>query len=168
MATAPNQELEFDYAKYGFRDELEYNYKSEKGLNEAVVRTISKMKGEPEWMLKRRLKALDIYFSKPVPTKGTWANEALAELNDQEIYYYVRPGEKTSRSWDDVPETIRNTFEKLGIPEAEQKFLAGVGAQYESESIYHSLREEWEKLGVIFLDMDTALREHPEVLKEYF
>jgi Fe-S cluster assembly protein SufB len=168
MTAAPKQQVEFDYTKYGFRDEENYTYKSEKGLNEQVVRTLSKMKGEPEWMLKRRLKALEIYFKKPVPTQGAWANPKLAELDDQDIYYYVRPGEKSSKSWDDVPETIRNTFEKLGIPEAEQKFLAGVGAQYESESVYHSLRAEWEKLGVIFLDMDTALREYPEILKEYF
>src|SRR5919202_3237689 len=168
MATAPKQELEFDYSKYGFRDEEHYAYKSEKGLNEGVVRTISQMKGEPAWMRKRRLKALAIYLSKPVPTHGNWANEKLAELDDQDIYYYVRPGEKTSKSWDDVPETIRTTFEKLGIPEAEQKFLAGVGAQYESESVYHSLRAEWEKLGVVFLDMDSGLREHPEIVKEYF
>jgi Fe-S cluster assembly protein SufB len=168
MTTAPNQEIDFDYTKYGFRDDVEYNYKSEKGLNEAVVRTLSGMKNEPEWMLKRRLKALETYFKKPVPTSGNWANIKLEELDDQDIYYYVRPGEKTSRSWDDVPETIRNTFEKLGIPEAEQKFLAGVGAQYESESVYHSLREEWEKLGVVFLDMDTALREYPDIVKEYF
>ena len=168
MTTAPNQDIDFDYTKYGFRDDVEYNYKSEKGLNENVVRTLSQIKGEPEWMLKRRLRALETYFKKPVPTEGNWANMKLAELDDQDIYYYVRPGEKTSRSWDDVPETIRNTFEKLGIPEAEQKFLAGVGAQYESESVYHSLRAEWEKLGVVFLDMDTALREQPEIVKEYF
>lgn len=168
MTAAPKQQVEFDYTKYGFRDEENYTYKSEKGLNEQVVRTLSQIKGEPAWMLKRRLKALEIYFSKPVPTQGNWANPKLAELDDQDIYYYVRPGEKSSKSWDDVPDTIRTTFEKLGIPEAEQKFLAGVGAQYESESVYHSLREEWEKLGVVFLDMDTALREHPEVLKEYF
>lgn len=168
MTTAPTQQVTFDYAKYGFRDEENYTYKSEKGLNEQVVRTLSKMKGEPEWMLKRRLKALAIYFSKPVPVSGTWGNPKLAELDDQDIYYYVRPGEKSEKSWDDVPENIRTTFEKLGIPEAEQKFLAGVGAQYESESVYHSLRAEWQKLGVIFLDMDSALREYPEVLKEYF
>ncbi len=168
MTTAPNQDIDFDYTKYGFHDDVVYNYKSEKGLNENVVRTLSQIKGEPEWMLKRRLRALETYFKKPVPTEGNWANMKLEELDDQDIYYYVRPGEKTSRSWDDVPETIRNTFEKLGIPEAEQKFLAGVGAQYESESVYHSLRAEWEKLGVVFLDMDTALREQPEILKEYF
>src|ERR687883_305681 len=168
MATAPKQELEFDYSKYGFRDEAHYTYKSEKGLNENVVRTLSRMKGEPEWMLKRRLKALDIYFQKPVPTTGNWANAKLAELDDQNIYYYVRPGEKPGRSWDEVPENIRRTFEKLGIPEAERKFLAGVGAQYESEVVYHSLREEWQKLGVIFLDTDSALKEYPEIFKKYF
>jgi Fe-S cluster assembly protein SufB len=168
MATAPKPQIEFDYTKYGFRDEENYAYKSGKGLNEEVVRTLSKMKGEPEWMLKRRLKALEIFNSKPVPLAGNWANEKLAELDFQDIYYYVRPGEKAERSWDDVPENIRTTFEKLGIPEAEQKFLAGVGAQYESEVVYHSLREEWEKLGVIFLDTDSGLREYPEVFKEYF
>jgi Fe-S cluster assembly protein SufB len=168
MTTAPQQQIDFEYAKYGFRDEEHYTYKSGKGLNEEVVRTLSRMKNEPAWMLKRRLKALAIYFTKPVPLIGTWANAKLAELDDQDIYYYVRPGEKTSRSWDDVPENIRTTFEKLGIPEAEQKFLAGVGAQYESESVYHSLRVEWEKLGVVFLDMDSALREYPEIVKEYF
>src|SRR4051812_28331353 len=168
MATAPKEQIQFDYAKYGFRDEENYTYKSEKGLNEAVVRNLSKMKGEPEWMLKRRLKALEIYNKKPVPVSGTWANPKLAELDDQDIYYFVRPGEKPGRTWDEVPDTIRNTFEKLGIPEAEQKFLAGVGAQYESESVYHSLRTEWEKLGVIFLDTDAALKEYPEIFKKYF
>ncbi len=168
MTTAPNQELDFDYSKYGFRDEEKYAFKSQKGLNEDVVRTISRMKGEPEWMLKRRLKALEIFNSKPVPVTGTWANPALANLDFQDIYYYVRPGEQPERSWEDVPDNIRQTFERLGIPEAEQKFLAGVGAQYESEVVYHSLREEWEKLGVIFLDTDSGLREYPEVFKEYF
>ena len=167
MTIAPQQQVDFEYAKYGFRDEEHYTYKSEKGLNEQVVRTLSRMKGEPAWMLARRLKALAIYVTKPVPLTGMWANSKLAELDDQDIYYYVRPGEKSETSWDDVPQTIRTTFEKLGIPEAEQKFLAGVGAQYESESVYHSLRAEWEKLGVIFLDMDAALREYPEIVKEH-
>ncbi len=168
MTTAPKPELEFDYSKYGFRDEENYTFKSSKGLSEDIVREISRMKNEPEWMLKRRLKALDIFNKKPMPLQGMWANAELAELNFNDIYYYVRPGEKSEKSWDDVPENIRNTFEKLGIPEAERKFLAGVGAQYESESVYHSLRAEWEKLGVVFLDMDSALREYPEVIKEYF
>ncbi|MBA3943625.1 MAG: Fe-S cluster assembly protein SufB [Herpetosiphonaceae bacterium] len=168
MTTAPKQQMDFDYSKYGFRDEEHYQYKSSKGLNEETVRIISKMKNEPEWMLKRRLKALDIFNQKPLPVEGMWANPKLAELDFQDIFYYVRPGEKSEKSWDDVPDNIRNTFEKLGIPEAEQKFLAGVGAQYESESVYHSLREEWTKLGVVFLDMDGALREYPEIVKEYF
>ncbi|MBV9791982.1 MAG: Fe-S cluster assembly protein SufB [Chloroflexi bacterium] len=168
MTTAPKPELEFDYSKYGFRDEENYTFKSSKGLSEDIVREISRMKNEPEWMLKRRLKALEIFNKKPMPLEGMWANSELAELDFNDIYYYVRPGEKSQRSWEDVPENIRNTFEKLGIPEAEQKFLAGVGAQYESESVYHSLREEWEKLGVIFLDMDTGLKEYPEIVKEYF
>ena len=168
MTTAPKPELEFDYAKYGFRDEENYTFKSSKGLSQDIVRQISAMKHEPEWMLKRRLKALEIFNSKPMPLEGMWANADLANLNFDDIFYYVRPGEKSEKSWDDVPQNIRNTFEKLGIPEAEQKFLAGVGAQYESESVYHSLREEWEKLGVIFLDMDTGLKEYPEIVKEYF
>jgi Fe-S cluster assembly protein SufB len=168
MTTAPQPELDFDYTKYGFRDEENYTFKSSKGLSEDIVRQISAMKHEPEWMLKRRLKALEIFNSKPMPLEGMWANADLANLNFDDIFYYVRPGEKSEKSWDDVPQNIRNTFEKLGIPEAEQKFLAGVGAQYESESVYHSLREEWEKLGVIFLDMDSGLKEYPEIVKEYF
>ncbi|HEY1011753.1 MAG TPA: Fe-S cluster assembly protein SufB [Herpetosiphonaceae bacterium] len=168
MTNPVEEELNFDYTKYGFRDEENYTYKSSRGLNEEVVRTLSKMKNEPEWMLKIRLKALEIFFKKPLPVEGMWANPRLAELDFQDIFYYVRPGEKVEKSWDDVPENIKNTFEKLGIPEAEQKFLAGVGAQYESEVVYHSLREEWEKIGVIFLDTDTALKEHPEMFKEYF
>jgi Fe-S cluster assembly protein SufB len=168
MTSAPKPVLEFDYSKYGFRDEENYSFKSAKGLSEDIVREISARKGEPEWMLKRRLKALSIFNQKPMPLQGMWANEELAELNFDEIHYYVRPGERPATDWEAVPETIRNTFERLGIPEAERKFLAGVGAQYESEVVYHSLREEWEKLGVIFLDMDGGLREHPEIVKEYF
>lgn len=168
MTNPVQNQIEFDYTKYGFRDEENYTYKSAKGLNIEIVRTISRMKDEPEWMLQRRLKALEIFFKKPLPVEGMWANPKLAELDFQDIFYYVRPGEKSEKSWDDVPENIKNTFEKLGIPEAEQKFLAGVGAQYESESVYHSLREEWQKQGVVFLDMDTALREYPDIVKEYF
>jgi Fe-S cluster assembly protein SufB len=168
MTTAPKPELEFDYSKYGFRDEENYTFKSSKGLSEEIVREISRMKNEPEWMLKRRLKALDIFNKKPMPLQGMWANHELAELDFNDIHYFVRPGEKPAGDWEAVPESIRNTFERLGIPEAERKFLAGVGAQYESEVVYHSLREEWEKLGVIFLDMDSGLKEYPEIVKEYF
>ncbi|MCA0352037.1 MAG: Fe-S cluster assembly protein SufB [Chloroflexi bacterium] len=168
MSNPAQNEIEFDYSKYGFRDEENYTFKSSKGLSADIVRTISEMKGEPEWMLQRRLKALEIFHKKPLPTTGVWANPRLVELDFQDIHYYVRPGERAENSWDDVPENIKNTFEKLGIPEAERKFLAGVGAQYESEVVYHSLREEWEKLGVIFLDTDTGLKEYPELFKEYF
>jgi len=168
MTSAPKPELEFDYSKYGFRDDVQYSFKAAKGLNEEIVREISALKNEPAWMLKRRLKALDIFNKKPMPLQGMWANHELAELNFDDIHYYVRPGERPATDWEAVPETIRNTFERLGIPEAERKFLAGVGAQYESEVVYHSLREEWEKLGVVFLDMDSGLREHPEIVKEYF
>ena len=160
--------LQFDYSKYGFRDEENYVYKSGKGLNEGVVRELSGMKGEPEWMLKRRLQALEIFRKKPVPLVGAWANDKLAELDYDNIHYFVRAGDKPQTDWDAVPAEIKNTFEKLGIPEAERKFLAGVGAQYESEVVYHSLREEWSKLGVIFLDTDTALKEYPEIFKKYF
>ncbi|HMQ29797.1 MAG TPA: Fe-S cluster assembly protein SufB [Chloroflexaceae bacterium] len=166
VAEATN--LQFDYTKYGFRNEENYLFKAPKGLNERVVRELSGMKGEPEWMLKRRLKALEIFNKKPVPLAGMWANPELAGLNHDDIHYFVRAGERPQTDWDAVPQEIKDTFEKLGIPEAERKFLAGVGAQYESEVVYHSLREEWAKLGVIFLDTDTALREHPEVFKQYF
>jgi Fe-S cluster assembly protein SufB len=166
--TAEATTLQFDYTKYGFHDEENYSFKSGKGLTPQVIRDLSAMKGETEWMLKRRLKAYEIFLQKPMPLKGAWANEELAELDFDQIHYYVRPGEKVEKSWDDVPDNIKNTFERLGIPEAERKFLAGVGAQYESEVVYHSLREEWEKLGVIFLDTDTALKEQPELFKKYF
>lgn len=162
------QNLEFDYAKYGFRDSENYVFKSGKGLNEGIVRELSGMKGEPEWMLRRRLQALEIFFKKPTPLVGAWANSDLANLDYDTIHYFVRAGEKPQTDWDAVPAEIKNTFEKLGIPEAERKFLAGVGAQYESEVVYHSLREEWSKQGVIFLDTDTALKEYPEIFKQYF
>ena len=160
--------LAFDYSKYGFHEEENYVYKSGKGLTEKVVRDLSAMKGEPEWMLRRRLQALKIFQDRPTPLTGMWANEELAELDYDSIHYFVRAGDKPQSDWDAVPAEIKNTFEKLGIPEAERKFLAGVGAQYESEVVYHSLREEWSKRGVIFLDTDTALKEQPELFKQYF
>jgi Fe-S cluster assembly protein SufB len=157
-------ELEIGQYKYGFRDEEDYVYKAEKGLNQERVRSISEMKGEPEWMLAFRLKALDYFEKRPMPTWGA----DLSDIDFSDIYYYIKPTEKQGRTWDDVPEYIKETFEKLGIPEAERKFLAGVGAQYESEVVYHSLREDLEKMGVIFLDMDAAVREHPDIVKKYF
>jgi Fe-S cluster assembly protein SufB len=152
--------------KYGFHDTEAAFYKSERGLNAKVVETISKMKGEPQWMTDFRLRAYEIFEQKEMPR---WAAEgALDEIDFQNIFYYVRASDKNVRDWDDVPEYIKNTFDKLGIPEAEKKFLAGVGAQYDSEVVYHNIREDLEKQGVIFVDMDTGLREHPEIVKEYF
>ncbi len=160
-------EIGDDYAaKYGFHDPEEYFHKGARGLSHEVVEMISRMKKEPEWMREFRHKALDIYLSKPMPT---WGNtKLLSEIDFENIYYYIKPIEKQGKSWDDVPDNIKNTFEKLGIPEAERKFLAGVSAQYESEVVYHSLQEDLEKQGVIFLDMDSGLREHPEIVKKYF
>ncbi|MCC7022840.1 MAG: Fe-S cluster assembly protein SufB [Thermomicrobiales bacterium] len=150
--------------QYGFRDEEDYVFKSDRGLNRQIVEDISAMKGEPEWMRDFRLKALDHFEKRPMPNWGA----DLSGIDFDNIYYYIRPAEKQGKTWDEVPEYIKNTFEKLGIPEAERKFLAGVGAQYESEVIYHSLREDLEKQGVVFLDMDSAVREHPELVKKYF
>jgi Fe-S cluster assembly protein SufB len=152
-----------DY-KYGFSQPENYVFKARKGLDHEIIDQISVMKGEPEWMRKLRHDALDIFFSKPIPTWGA----DLSAINYQDIYYYIKPVESQGKSWDDVPADIKETFDKLGIPEAERKFLAGAGAQYESEAIYHSLKEEWEKQGVIFMDSDSGLREHPEIYKEYF
>jgi Fe-S cluster assembly protein SufB len=150
--------------QYGFKDPENYVFKSRKGLDEKIVRQISDMKGEPEWMLEFRLKALDHFMKRPMPT---WGGD-LSKLNLDDIYYYVRPMEAEGRSWDDVPETIKNTFDKLGIPEAERKFLAGVGAQYESEMVYHKVQEQLEKKGVIFLSIEEGLRQHPDLFRKYF
>lgn len=156
--------LEFEEYKYGFRDEHKAIFQSGKGLTQEVVRTISEMKGEPEWMLKFRLKALEQFNKMPMPT---WGGN-MDDLDFNEIQYYVKPSEKQGKTWEEVPEEIKATFDKLGIPEAEQKFLAGVSAQYESEVVYHSMQEDLEKQGVLFTDMDTALREYPDIVKEYF
>ncbi len=154
-----------DY-KYGFRDEEKYAFKSGRGLTPEIVAKISQMKGEPEWMLKFRLKALETFLKKPMPR---WGNSELLDAIDfQNIYYYIKPSEKQGKNWDEVPEGIKKTFDRLGIPEAERKFLAGVTAQYESEVVYHSIREDLEKQGVIFLDMDSGLREHEEIVREHF
>ncbi|HEX8430869.1 MAG TPA: Fe-S cluster assembly protein SufB [Longimicrobium sp.] len=156
--------LNLDEYKYGFSDEVEYVFRSRKGLDESVVREISAQKNEPDWMLQNRLKALKHAQKRPWPT---WGGD-LSGLNFDDIYFYVRPNEKTGRTWDEVPETIKNTFEKLGIPDQERRILAGVGAQYESEVVYHSLKEEWENAGVIFKGMDDGLREHEDLVREYF
>jgi len=162
MAT---ENLDMDYSKYDFKDSTElYVHLSKKGLSKETVIEISKMKEEPQWMLDFRLRSFEIFMKKPMPT---WGGD-LSVIDFQNIYYYAKASDKTEKSWDDVPENVKNTFDKLGIPEAEKKFLAGVGAQYESEVVYHSLREDLAKQGVLFLDTDQALKDHPELFKKYF
>ncbi len=149
--------------KYDFRNEEHYVFKARKGLDRKIVEEISEMKCEPPWMREFRLKSLDIFNAKPMPLWGGQIN-----INFQDIFYYLKPTESQSRSWEDVPAEIKNTFDKLGIPEAEKKFLSGVKAQYESEVVYGSLREDLAKQGVIFTDTDSAVREYPDLLREYF
>lgn len=163
MATNMSEVGISDY-KYGFHDDVAPVFKSRKGLNKEIIHQISDMKDEPDWMLEFRLEAYEIFKAKPDVKWGGY----LASLDFDDIYYYVKASERTERNWEDVPEDIKNTFDRLGIPEAERKFLAGVGAQYDSEVVYHSAREEFEKIGVLFLDTDTALKEHPEIFREYF
>jgi len=156
--------LGLDDYKFGFRDEIEYKFKSRRGLDEAIVREISERKGEPEWMLNLRLKAFKHVQTRPWPK---WGGD-LSDLDFNKIFFYIRPSDRVGRTWDEVPETIKNTFERLGIPDQERRILAGVGAQYESEVVYHSLKEEWEKQGVIFKGMDDGLREHEDLVREHF
>ena len=153
------QEIGSDYEiKYGFHVPEDYFFKSGRGLSHELVDAISSHKSEPDWMRKSRHRALDYFNARPMPT---WGGD-LSTIDFDDIYYYIRPTEKQGKTWDDVPEpTSRTPSRTLGIPEAERKFLAGVGAQYESEVVYHTLREDLEKQGVIFLDTDTGLREHP-------
>ena len=167
MATDLNAQVEGikDDYKYGFHDSVEnYSFQSGRGLNREIVHQISDMKDEPQWMRDYRLKALDVFWSKPTPQWGGLLNE----LNYDDIRYFMKAADRQGKTWDDVPAEIKNTFDKLGIPEAERKFLAGVGAQYDSEVVYHSLRDDLQKKGVIFVDTDTALREYPDLLREYF
>jgi Fe-S cluster assembly protein SufB len=152
-----------DY-KYGFKTETKSFLDTGKGLTEEVVREISRIKNEPQWMTEFRIKSYRAFMDKPQPTWGP----DLSEINFDDIHYFIKSTEKTEESWDDVPVEIKETFDKLGIPEAEQKFLAGVSTQFESEVVYHSTIKELEDLGVIFTDTDTALREYPELVKEYF
>ncbi len=154
-----------DYAnKYGFSDTEDYAFKAEKGLNEAVVRQISVSKNEPEWMLDIRLKAFHHFLERPMPNWGA----DLSGINFDEIYYYIKPFNRQGDTWEDIPSYIKNTFDKLGIPQAEQKYLSGVAAQYESEVVYHNIKKELEDKGVLFLGMDDGLIQHPDLVKEYF
>ena len=155
---------EMESYEYGFHDKDVSVFRTERGLTKKVVEEISRMKEEPEWMLEQRLKALEIFYSMPMPQ---WGGD-LAELDFDEIVYYVKPSEKQGRTWDEVPAEIKETFDKLGIPEAEQKYLAGVSAQYESEVVYQSLEKDLEDLGIIFTDTDSALKNHEELFREYF
>jgi len=148
--------------KYDFKDKDVSIYKAQKGLSKEVVEEISRIKGEPEWMLEFRLKALEKFNQMPMPN---WGPELTLKFD--ELIYYIKPSEKAEKSWDDVPEEIKNSFDKLGIPEAEQKWLAGVSAQYESEVVYHNMKKELEDKGIIFLDTDSALREYPELVREH-
>lgn len=151
-------------AEYAFHDDIVYLAETQRGLSREVVEEISRIKGEPEWMLRFRLRAYDHFVKRPLPT---WGGD-LSRIDFDKIVYYRRPHEREERSWDDVPEQIKRTFERLGIPEAERKFLAGVGAQYDSEVVYHSVREELAKLGVVFMGTDQGLKEYPELFQKYF
>lgn len=152
-----------DY-QFGFKDPENNVFKSGKGLNEEIVRKISAIKEEPKWMLDFRLKAYKHFITRKIPTWGP----DLTQLNFSEIYFYVRPSDVEGKSWDEVPDTIKTTFDRLGIPEAEQKYLSGVGAQYESEMVYHSIQESLTKQGVIFLSIENGLRQYPDLFREYF
>jgi Fe-S cluster assembly scaffold protein SufB len=151
-------------AEYAFHDDIVYLAETRRGLSREVVEEISRIKGEPEWMLRFRLRAYDHFVKRPLPT---WGGD-LSRIDFDKIVYYRKPHEREERSWDDVPEQIKRTFERLGIPEAERKFLAGVGAQYDSEVVYHSVREELAKLGVVFMGTDQGLKEYPEIFQKYF
>ena len=150
--------------KFGFHDDIKPVFKSRRGLDRDVVAQISEMKGEPAWMREFRLKSLEQFEKKPLPR---WGGN-VAEIDFQNIFYYLKPTEEQGKSWDEVPADIKRTFDKLGIPEAEQKFLSGVGAQYDSEVVYHKIKEDLANKGVIFLDTDSALREHPDLFRQYF
>lgn len=152
-----------DY-KYGFSKPENYVFKSKRGLDRGVVEEISYMKKEPEWMREKRLLAHDIFLKKTMPTWGA----DLSSINFDNIFYYIKPTDNQKKNWSDLPKDIKDTYDAIGIPEAEKKFLAGVTAQYESEAVYHSFQKQWEDKGVIFTDMDTGLRKYPDIVKSYF
>ncbi|MBI1919266.1 Fe-S cluster assembly protein SufB [Candidatus Microgenomates bacterium] len=158
------QQFDLSTYQFGFHDNIKPVYSTTKGLTRKTVEDISAIKQEPDWMRQKRLAALDIFFSKKMPV---WGGD-LSRLNFDEIYYYVKPTDKQGRNWDEVPQKIKDTFDKIGIPAAERKFLAGVGAQYDSEVVYHSVSKMLSKKGVIFCDTDTAVQKYPEIVKKYF
>jgi Fe-S cluster assembly protein SufB len=160
--------VDIDLGNYelGWADEEDYVFKPEKGLDEDLIRTMSSMKKEPQWMLDFRLKSYKRFLARPTPTWG--GGGRLDTIDYDDIYYYIKPTEGQAKDWDMVPDSIKETYEKLGIPEAERKYLAGVTAQYESEVVYHRNRDDLAELGVLFCDMDTAVRDYPELVQEYF
>jgi len=165
MATAPKIDVGGDYKeKYGFFVPEDFVFKAKRGLNPEIVKEISWMKKEPEWMTKMRLRSLEIFRKKPMPKWGA----DLSVIDFENIFYYLQATDKQSKTWEELPPDIKATYDRLGVPEAERKFLAGVSAQYESEVVYHSLQDSLTKKGVIFTDTDSALRDHPELFKEYF
>ena len=165
MIQQPTLDIREGYKeKYGFHDEEKSVFKTRRGLDKEVVTQISGIKNEPAWMKEFRLKSLELFFKKPLPMWGGAVNE----IDFQNIYYYLKPTDEQGRTWDDVPADIKKTFDRLGIPEAEQKFLSGVGAQYDSETVYHKIKADLSAKGVIFLDTGMALKEHPELFREYF
>ena len=161
---ATRTHLQMDYARYGESDKIHYAHLLRKGLDEDIVRAISRLKKEPEWMLDKRLKALKIFKSMPMPGWGA----DLSAIDFDNIRYYASPTDEKADVWADVPEGIKRTFDRIGIPEAERKFLGGASAQYDSEVVYHNLKKEWEDQGVVFLDMDSGLKEHPDIVKKHF
>ena len=164
MVAKPDlKELDQGY-RFGWQDPQHSVFTPKRGLSEAVVSEISELKSEPEWMRKFRLKALKHFRGRPMP----WWGADLSEIDFENIFYFIRSTEKQAKSWEELPEDIRGTWDKLGIPEAEKKFLGGVSAQYESEVVYHKIKEDLDKIGVVFTDMDSGLREHPDIVKEYF
>lgn len=158
-------ELDLGKYKLGWSDEEDYIFKPKKGLNVEIVREMSAMKKEPQWMLDFRLRALQRFEKRPM---AEWFAVNMPDLDFDDIYYYIKPTSEQVNEWSDLPDAIKDTYEKLGIPEAERKYLAGVTAQYESEVVFHRNREDLESLGVLFCDMDTALREYPELVRKYF
>jgi len=159
------EQLDLGRYRLGWSDPEDYEYKPKKGLSAEVVSDISRLKGEPDWMREFRLRAYKQFEKKPM---APWFTVNMPQIDFQNIYYYIKPKGGQSKDWDMVPDDIRKTYDRLGIPEAEKKYLAGVTAQYESEVVYHRNQEEVEKQGVIFCDMDTALREYPDIVKQYF
>ena len=162
--TDTRQMVEDRRAEYAFHDDLIYLHEAKRGLTRATVEEISAIKNEPDWMLQYRLRSYEHFLKRPMPT---WT-DGLDKIDFDKIVYYRKPSEREEKSWDDVPDQIKDTFERLGIPEAEQKFLSGVGAQYDSEVVYHSVKEELTRLGVVFMGTDQALIEYPDLLRKYF